>query len=223
MNQYLEHFAYTVAHDLKEPLRTIGATVELFLLRKKSDLDVESSQMLESVVRAVGRIRCLLHNIMGLATATNAAGEKAAVNVDAVVVSAMANLTQAIIESGARIVVDQLPVVWANEGAMLRLFQNLIENAIKYQGDNTTPEIYISSTLRGAEHVFSIKDNGIGIDPKFYDKIFEPFQKLHGRSEYEGSGLGLAACRRIIKSLNGRIWVESKLGQGSTFFFTIPK
>jgi chemotaxis family two-component system sensor kinase Cph1 len=136
--------------------------------------------------------------------------------------SALANLGQAIAEGGAEIVIGDLPAICANETAMVRLFQNMIGNAIKYRGKRP-PQIYLSAELRGEEYVFSIKDNGIGIDPQYRDKIFEPFRRLHGRSQYEGSGLGLAACQRIIQALNGRIWVESTPGQGSNFFFSIPK
>jgi two-component system, chemotaxis family, sensor kinase Cph1 len=134
---------------------------------------------------------------------------------------AIANLGEAIKESGANVAVEQLPIVQANETAMLRLLQNLIANAIKYRADRT-PEVRISASLRDKNWTFCVRDNGIGINPEYREKIFEPFRRLHGRAQYEGSGLGLAACRRIVQLLNGSIWVESKPGEGSTFFFTIP-
>ena len=195
---------------------------ELFLRRKRGELDADSSEILSSVVKGVNRMKHLIRDIMELAKATNAPAEATAeVDTRATVESAIVNLGQAIHESGARIIVDQLPTVCANESAMLRLFQNLIANAIKYRADKRA-EIYICAALRDEDYIFSIKDNGIAIDPQYRDKIFEPFRRLHGRSQYEGSGLGLAECHRIIESLKGRIWVESKPGEGSTFFFTIP-
>jgi len=161
--------------------------------------------------------------IMELARTVNSVTENAVdVDMRAIAESAIANLGQAIHESGASIDVDDLPTIRANESAIVRLFQNLIANAIKYRSDRQ-PEVHISAALRNEEYVFSVRDNGIGIDPRYCDKIFEPFRRLHGNSQYEGSGLGLATCRRIVGALNGRIWVESNPGEGSTFFFTIPK
>ncbi len=223
LNQSLERFAYAASHDLQEPLRTIRAMTELFLSRKRGELDPESTKILALVVNGADRMKRLIGDIMELAKATNAASDNASeANVNAIVESAVENLGQAINESSAKIAVDPLPIVCANESALLRLFQNLIANAIKYR-DDTPPEIRISAELRDEDYVFSIKDNGIGIDPAYSEKIFEPFRRLHGRSRYEGSGLGLAACHRIVESLNGKIWVESKPGEGATFFFTIPK
>ena len=223
LNESLERFAYAASHDLQEPLRTIGAMTELFLSRNRADLDSDSSEILASVVKGADRMKRLIRDIMELARTVNSVTENAVdVDMRAIAESAIANLRQAINESGSSIDVDALPTIRANESAMLRLFQNLIANAIKYRSERH-PEVHISAVLRNDEYVFSIRDNGIGIDPQYRDKIFEPFRRLHGHSQYEGSGLGLATCRRIIRALNGRIWVESNPGEGSTFFFTIPK
>ena len=223
LNQSLERFAYTASHDLQEPLRTVAAMTELFLLRKQGELDAESLEILAFVVKGADRMKRLIRDIMDLARTANAV-VKSAVEVDmrTVAESAIANLRQAVAESAANIVVGDLPTICVSETAMISLFQNMIENAIKYRSDRP-PQIYVSAELHGEDYVFSIKDNGIGIDPEYRDTIFEPFRRLHGGSQYEGSGLGLAACRRVIQALNGRIWVESTLGKGSTFFFTIPK
>ena len=222
LNEALERFAHTASHDLQEPLRTIGGMTELFLSQSGKDLDKHSAEMLTMVVKAIGRMKRLIHDLMELATMTHVSRQlKSEVNTRAVAELAIANLGQAIHESGAEIVVDPLPSVHANETAMLRLFQNLIANAIKYRADRP-PEIRISAALRDEAWIFSVKDNGIGIAPEYRDNIFEPFRRLHGRAEYEGSGLGLTACRRIVHSLNGTIWVESGKGEGSTFFFSIP-
>lgn len=222
LNQSLEHFACAASHDLQQPLRVIALMTELFLKRKGGELDAESSQILALVLEGADRMKRLIDDILELARATNTTGENTAeVDMRAIAASAIADLRQAIDDSGAKIIVDQLPSVRAKDTAMFRLFENLIANAIKYRADQA-PEILISAALRNEEYIFSVKDNGIGIDAQYHDEIFEPFRRLHGRSQYEGSGLGLAACRRIVASLNGRIWVESKLGEGSTFFFTIP-
>ena len=220
LNAALERFAYTASHDLKAPLRTIGAMSELLL--QNSPADAASTEMLAHVVKAVERMRRLIDDLMDLAKSTDAAAlPRADVDMRAAAEMAIANLGQAIRESGAAPTMEALPSVYANETAMVRLFQNLIANAIKYCGDKT-PEIRISGSSREQDCTFCIRDNGIGIAPEYVDQIFEPFQRLHG-SEFEGSGLGLAACRRIVEALTGRIWVESKPGEGSAFFFTIPR
>ncbi len=218
INEALERFAYTASHDLQEPLRTIGAMTQLLLSSAGNSLDSRPSEMLALVVKAVDRMKCLIRDLMDLAKATDAATRPASeADMRAVAEMAIANLGQAIRESGAKLTIDALPPVHANETAMVRLFQNLIANAIKYRADKA-PEIRISASLHEKDWTFSIRDNGIGIAPQYVHQIFEPFRRLHGRAEYEGSGLGLAACRRIVDALNGRIWVESKQGQGSAFF-----
>ncbi len=222
LNEGLERFAYAASHDLQAPLRTIGMMTEFFLHRSGGKIDQQSCEMLASIMDGVERMKRLVRDIMELAKASNTANEPSApVDTYAVAEFAISNLRQAVEESGATIAVEQLPRVFANESAILRLFQNLIANAIKYRGEDA-PHVYISASPEESEWVFSVKDKGIGIDRQYHDKIFEPFRRLHGQSEYEGSGLGLSACLRIVQSLHGRIWVESKLGEGSTFFFTIP-
>jgi PAS domain S-box-containing protein len=227
LNDGLERFACTASHDLQEPLRTIGALTQLFLNRAGSNLDEESSRMLASVVKGVERMRRLIGDIMEFAKAGNLPKQAdAVIDADAVAKLAIANLEQAVKESGAEILIAPLPLVYANQGALLRLFQNLIANAIKYCRDKP-PQIHISAAERRIfgydAWIFSVKDNGIGIERQHHKKIFEPFRRLHGQSEYEGSGLGLSACLRIVQSFNGSIWVESEPGEGSTFFFTIAK
>jgi light-regulated signal transduction histidine kinase (bacteriophytochrome) len=195
---------------------------ELLLNGTGNNLDSQSSEMLATVVKAVDRMKRLIGDLMDLANATDASHQPASdVDMRAVAEMAIANLGQAIHESGARITVEALPQVQANETAMVRLFQNLIADAIKYRADRA-PEIRIAAFRRHQHYTFSVSDNGIGMAQEYLAQIFKPFQRLHGRAEYEGSGLGLAACRRIVEARNGTIWVESKQGEGSTFFFTIP-
>jgi light-regulated signal transduction histidine kinase (bacteriophytochrome) len=134
----------------------------------------------------------------------------------------MANLSAAIRENAAGIKKGELPVVNGDETQLLQLFQNLIGNAIKFQKPGAAPEVHISSGKQGDSWLFSVTDNGIGIDNKFSDRIFEIFQRLHTREQYPGTGIGLAVCKKIVERHGGRIWVDSKPGQGTTFFFTIP-
>lgn len=223
LNEGLERFAYAASHDLQAPLSTIGMITQLFVRREGGKLDEKSSDMLASISNAVGRMKRLIKDIMEFATANNAGSEASApINARVVAELAISNLEQAIKESGAMIVLNDLPTIYAKESALLRLFQNLIANALKYRGKDA-PHVCISASLRQEEWVFSIEDNGIGIDRQYHSKIFEPFRRLHAQSEYEGSGLGLSACQRVVQASNGRIWVESEVGKGATFFFTLPK
>jgi PAS domain S-box-containing protein len=222
LNESLERFAYTASHDLQQPLRTIGTMTAALLSHSRDKLDSESSELLDAVIKSSERMARLIRDIMDFSKAGSLVdGAWKDVYTDAVAQNAIANLGRAIQESGARVVLGELPVIPANECAMLRMLQNLIENAIKYRGEKR-PEVRIWASLQGKEWVFAVRDNGIGIDRRHHDRIFEPFHRLHPQSKYEGSGLGLSACKRIVEAHNGRIWVESQPGEGSTFFFTIP-
>jgi signal transduction histidine kinase len=223
LNDGLERFAYAASHDLRDPLFTIGTGAELVTSRAGERLDPESTEALASIVRSVERMKRLIRDILDFAQAGTAFRERnPEIDSHAVAQLAIANLGHAIQQSGAKVLIDELPRVCASEEAILRLFQNLIGNAIKYHGEKP-PQIYVSFLQRHREWVFTIQDNGIGIDRKYHAKIFEPFCRLHGQSQYEGSGLGLSVCERIVQALGGRIWVESTAGEGSTFLFTIPR
>ena len=219
-NGELERFSFTVAHDLQEPLRSIRAMTELFLKRNEQTLDDESARTLGFVIKGADRMKILIHDILEFAK-VNSNAATGRVDVQGVAESALRYLQEAIYESGAKVTLNSLPVVQANEQLLFRLFLNLISNALKYHGKNT-PDIQVSASQEGENWVFSVSDNGIGIDPKYHDQIFDPFRRLHSRSEYQGSGVGLATCKRIVEQLNGRIWVKSQPGMGSTFYFTIP-
>ncbi len=222
-NEELERFAYAVSHDLQEPLRTISMMAELFRRRNASSLDAESNHLLDTILSSTARMKQLIQDVLELARAGNqSAAAEILVESQAIAELAVENLRVAASQKAAHIVIDRLPPVCANREQLLRVFQNLIGNAIKYHSDKP-PEIRISASSQGDDWVFSVRDNGIGVDPKYHKKIFESFQRLHSRSEYEGSGLGLATCKRIVQRHRGRIWVESQPGQGSTFYFTLPK
>lgn len=222
-NEELERFAHTVAHDLREPLRGIGVFAELLLRTNRGKLDPETGGLLDVIVDNADRMNRLIDGLLEAAKAGYEAQQAMVeVNTRRVAERALEFLRRPIEETGAKISFGGLPVVHANEGQLLRLFQNLIGNAIKYRGPNT-PEIHISARGDAADWVFAVRDNGIGIDPQSRHRVFEIFQRLEGSSRREGTGVGLAICKQIVESHGGRIWVDSLSGQGATFFFTIPQ
>jgi light-regulated signal transduction histidine kinase (bacteriophytochrome) len=218
-NRDLERFSYTVAHDLSSPLRSIKTITEVFVAKNKSNLDKSSLRMLDLVVANAQRMNNLIHEILELAKTSQGDVEIVDVNTRAVVDAALDLLHDQIDQSRATVVVQPLPVVRANQVLLLRVFLNLIANAIKYRGEKV-PAIEISAFSRDGERVFAIRDNGIGIDPKYHSKIFQAFLRLHGKGE--GAGIGLAVCKQVVDRMHGRIWVESQLGKGSTFYFSLP-
>jgi signal transduction histidine kinase len=219
-NEELERFAFAVAHDLRAPLRSIETVTQLFLKRNAGTLHEESAQLLDFVVSSAERMDRLIQDLLEFAKVSQQV-ETSEVDAKAVAELAAQNLQEAVDQSRATIFIESLPMIHANEGQLLRLFQNLISNAIKYRGEDT-PEIHIAASSIPGKTAFSVSDNGIGIDPQYHQQIFDPFRRLHTDSEYEGTGVGLAICKRIVQQHNGRIWVKSKPGEGSTFYFTIP-
>jgi signal transduction histidine kinase len=219
-NEDLERFSFMVAHDLLEPLRSVKAMTELFLSRNRHALDAESAKQLAFVVSGADRMKKLIRDVLEMAR-VNRESERSSVDIQAAIEAALQNLRESMDRSGARIMVHgPMPAVQGNEAQLMRLFLNLIGNAIKYRGEKN-PDIHIRARQQGPEYEFSLSDNGIGIDPKYHAQIFEPFRRLHRGPEAEGSGVGLAICKRIVERHQGRIWVESEQGKGSTFYFTL--
>ena len=221
-NADLEHFAYSAAHDLQEPLRMISLYSELLQQRFGGKLGPKGDEYIRFTVEGAARMENLLRDLRIYTQASTAEykdGEEADAN--EVLNRALGNLEVAVKESGASVVSAGLPIVSIPGFQLEQVFQNLIGNAIRYRS-GSPPCIHISARLQDNEWVFSVQDNGIGIDPKFKEQIFGIFKRLHNASEYPGSGMGLAICQRIIERAGGRIWVQSELGRGSTFYFTIP-
>jgi len=195
--------------------------VKLLAKRYKGKLDEKADEFIEHAIEGTERMQVLIKDLLDYSRVGSTGKSFSPTDCLSAFDKAVFNLQIAIKESGAVITHDDLPTVMADSSQLARLFQNLISNAIKFRGKGA-PEIHISAKQKDDEWIFSFKDNGIGIDPKFSDQIFVMFQRLHTKKEYPGTGIGLATCKKIIERHGGRIWVESEPGKGSTFFFVIP-
>jgi len=221
-NRELEQFAYVVSHDLQEPLRMVASYVQLLEKRYKDQLDQDANDFINFATDGAIRMQLMINDILEYSRVGTKGREFKSINLNSVLSKALANLESQIQEHGAIITGDDLPQVFVDEIQMVQLFQNLIGNAIKFRGEEI-PRILITATEDNFEWVISIKDNGIGIPQEFRDKIFSVFRKLHAIGQYPGSGIGLAIAAKIVERHSGRIWVESEPGEGSTFYFAIPK
>ena len=221
-NSTLEQFAYVATHDLQEPLRTMSAYAQLLSRKYTGKLDTDADQFLAFIIQAANRMSSLVEGLLTYARTAIEEQRFSSVSLDEDLEAALTNLAQTITENGGSISHDPMPTVVVDQGQMISVFQNLIGNAMKYRQPGRTPEVHISAERKDAEWVISVRDNGIGFDPKHAAAIFMPFKRLHGKDEYAGTGVGLAICKRIVEAHGGRIWAESKPGEGSTFHFTLP-
>ena len=221
-NKELEHFAYVASHDLQEPLRKIGSFTELLARKYQDKLDDKAGTYIGYIVDGAHRMQILINDLLSFSRVTTKGREFAKVDCNALLVRVQQDVEFAVQEKSATLSVAELPTVMADEVQLGQVFQNLVANAIKYCEAGRRPEVRISAQKSGADIVFSVSDNGIGIEQQHFERIFQLFQRLHTREEYSGTGIGLALCKKIIERHGGHIWVESALGKGSTFFFTIP-
>ena len=219
-NGELSNFGSIVAHDLGAPLRAVSGFAGLLQKRYKEKLDAAADEYISHIVEGTGRMQHLINDLLEYARVGTSRKPLVQVDVNIIIEKALANLMFEITESRAVITADTLPTISADDTRLIQLFQNLVGNAIKYRSN--TPHIHISAERKDGEWLFRISDNGIGIEPRQFERIFQIFQRLHTREEYSGTGIGLAICKKIVERLGGRIWVESKPGEGSTFFFTLP-
>jgi two-component system, chemotaxis family, CheB/CheR fusion protein len=219
-NLDLQQFAFAASHDLQEPLRTVINQVQLLQREYKGKLGVDADEIIQFITAATDRMRQMVLDLLNYSQIARAAIVISATNMEAVLATAMSNLQLAIANSEARITFDPLPTVWMDHSQSVQLLQNLIGNALKYRSAEP-PHIHLSARHVGNEWIVAVKDNGLGIDPRFHQHIFTVFKRLHGK-EYPGTGIGLATCNRIVERHGGRIWVESAVGKGSTFFFSVP-
>jgi PAS domain S-box-containing protein len=221
-NQELEQFAYVASHDLQEPLRMVASYTQLLEKRYKDQLGQDAKDFIRFAAEGASRMQRLINDLLVYSRVGSRGKPPEPTDFHTLLGQAIANLSLVIEENHAVVTSDQLPTVTADVSQMVQLFQNLIGNAIKFRVEES-PRIHVSVEEKGSEWVFSVKDNGIGIDPQFKERIFIVFQRLHSREKYPGTGMGLAICKKIVERHDGKIWVESELGKGSTFYFTMPK
>jgi PAS domain S-box-containing protein len=220
-NAELEQFAHIASHDLKEPLRAVASYAQLLERRYRDRLDPEANKFIDRITGAVARMQRLIEDLFAYSRVGRRTDTRSVVDCNVLIQQVVEDLNAAIAESDAEVSWDALPVVRAEAAQMRQLLQNLVGNAIKFRGD-TAPRIHVTAKRNGSRWLCEVRDNGIGIEPQYFERIFVIFQRLHSRSAYEGTGLGLALCKKIVERHGGEMWVESEFGKGSRFFFTLP-
>jgi light-regulated signal transduction histidine kinase (bacteriophytochrome) len=219
-NNELEQFAYVASHDLQEPLRMVGSYVQLLERRYGDQLDSDAKEFIGFAVEGASRMQQLINDLLTLSRVGRRGREISPMPVQQALKTALSNLRVALADTGATVTHDPLPYVMGDETQLAQLFQNLIANALKFRGE-APPRVHVGALQNGTQWVFSVKDNGIGIQKEYHDRIFLIFQRLHTREQYPGTGIGLALCKRIVDRHNGRIWVDTNPEGGSTFYFTL--
>ena len=221
-NSELEQFAHIASHDLQEPLRTISSFCELLQQRCEGRLEQDTDEFIGFIVEGARRMQGLVKDLLAFSRVGTQSGDPKRLQADDVLAQSLQNLKAALEQHQASVESDPLPVVRGDESQLVQLLQNLIGNALKFRSE-APPRIRVQAQDLGSEWRFAVADNGIGIDARFGERIFQVFQRLHNQEQIEGSGIGLSICKKIVERHNGRIWFESEPGKGSTFFFTLPK
>ena len=221
-NDELKQFAYITSHDLREPLRMITSFLQLLERRYADKLDEDANDFIGFAVDGAKRLDAMINDILIYSKVANKDRDLTLVNFNKIIEQVYINLIASIEENDAGITYDPLPELLSDEKLMIQLFQNIIGNAIKYRSEET-PKIYISYEEDEKNYIFSVQDNGIGIDQKYINNIFTIFKRLHSDDVYPGTGIGLAIAQKIVYQFGGKIWAESKLGEGTTFYFNLPK
>jgi light-regulated signal transduction histidine kinase (bacteriophytochrome) len=220
-NADLEQFAYIASHDLQEPLRAVAGYTQLLARRYQDRLDGDARRFIERTTAAVTRMQALIRDLLAYSRVGMRGEAFGPTDAAAILRDVLDDLQTAIVETEAIITHDPLPVVTGDSSQLRQLLQNLVANAIKFRGEQP-PRVHIGVRAEDGAWLFSVRDNGIGLEPEYADRIFVIFQRLHSRRTYPGTGVGLAICKRIVERHGGRIWVESQLGRGSTVYFSMP-
>ena len=220
-NQALQEFAYIASHDLQEPLRMVASYLQLLRGRYGGKLDADADEFINYAVDGARRMQSLINDLLEYSRVGTTSEPMRPTNLAEVLATAAVNLRATIEESGATVVVSAMPTVLGDAGQLVQLMQNLVANAIKFHGD-AAPEVHVDARRGSGEWDIVVSDNGIGIEPRHADRIFQIFRRLHAANEYPGTGIGLAICRKIVERHGGRIWVEPNAGRGAAFHFTMP-
>lgn len=222
-NDELQQFAYVASHDLQEPLRMVASYTQLLAKRYKGRLDSDADEFIAYAVDGSNRMQGMIQDLLAYSRAGSSGKALLGISTENALENALTNLRTTIAENGATVTHDSLPVITADKTQLTQVFQNLVGNAIKYRSAEV-PHVHVSAAKNdGNIWIFSVRDNGLGIESQYFDRIFVLFQRLHGRDERTGTGIGLAICKKILERLGGRIWVESQLEKGSTFYFSLPQ
>jgi len=222
-NDELQQFAYVASHDLQEPLRMVASYTQLLAQRYKGRLDSDADQFIAYAIDGSNRMQAMIQDLLAYSRAGTDGKALREISSEKALEEALINLRGTIEESGAVVTHDSLPTITTDDTQLSQIFQNLVGNAIKYHGPEA-PHVHVSATKNGGkEWIFSVRDNGLGIDPQYFERIFILFRRLHGREEFEGTGIGLAICKKVLERMGGRIWVESQPEKGSTFYFALPE
>lgn len=221
-NRELEQFAYVASHDLQEPLRMVASYTQLLARRYKGKLDSDADEFISFAVDGATRMQVLINDLLKLSRVGTRGKPFEMLEGEKVLGAALSNLEIAIGDVGAEVTHAPMPKIFGDETQLIQLLQNLVGNAIKFRKPDQIPKVHVDARRIGRAWQFSIRDNGIGISPEYFERIFIIFQRLHAKTEYPGTGIGLALCKKIVERHGGKIWVESRAGEGTEFLFTIP-
>jgi signal transduction histidine kinase len=222
-NRDLEQFAYVASHDLQEPLRKVASFCQLLQNRYQGQLDEQADRYIEFAVDGAKRMQVLINDLLSFSRVGRQTDSRGPVDTQAALRQALDNLAGAVEETGAEVTAAPLPVVFGETSLLVALFQNLVGNAIKFRRPDTAPVVHVSVDQRGSQWLFAVRDDGIGIEAEYADRVFEIFKRLHAKTEYEGTGIGLAMCRKIVDSLGGEIWVDTGVTDGARICFTLNR